>query len=54
MIQCTECFWQGEPNELLMNAEDEGKDLSETRFDTCPGCEAVGTFEDVEDDEDSI
>ena len=50
-VECTECGWIGFPEELWCSKEDEDKPVSESVFDTCPGCEAEGRCEDVEDEE---
>ena len=48
-IECTECGWQGYVSELHCNLEDEIKPVAESRFDTCPECGGVNTWEDYED-----
>lgn len=48
-IECTECGWQGYTSELLCHEEDSEKSVAASRFNVCPDCEAIDTFEDYED-----
>ncbi len=54
-IECTQCGWQGDVQELHCSDEDfAGKKTSaECDFNRCPECEAVSSCEDYEEDDDA-
>ncbi len=48
-IECTKCMWQGYMLDLLCHPDDEDKPVDESRFNVCPECKAVDSWEDYED-----
>jgi uncharacterized Zn finger protein len=50
-IECTECGWQGDVNQLLCSEEDRGKD--KPVFNICPECGKVDCFDDIDQDEEA-
>lgn len=44
LIECEECFWQGDASELVC-AEDAGVDGP---FNICPDCGVTGRFDNVD------
>ena len=47
MIECTNCGWQGEPEELVALTDS----IYDRDFTHCPNCDG-DDFEDLEDEED--
>lgn len=47
-LECMECDWIGNSDELLQHPDDENETVNNTRFVVCPACEGIDTFEQLE------
>jgi len=49
-IECTECGWSGDYSHLVCSDEDfkSQKDCSDIKFNICPDCGSVDSFEELE------
>ena len=53
LIECTKCYWQGDPSELVCSEEDADKPVEECKFNVCPNCGSVDQFEDCDFEDES-